>query len=84
MLRHPEAVVAPLLGLSRQLDGMAQGLGRAFRFVDRTLIEYAQLQVQDSPRRPVISPGRSPILHHRILTGIPAAIEAQYARRLVL
>ena len=83
MLRYPETMIAPFLGLARQLDGVAQGLCRAFRFVYRALVEYAQLQVQGGPRRLANTSGRNPILHHRIILGIPAA-EAQHARRLVL
>ena len=43
MLGDPEAMIAPCLGFLRQLDGAAQGIGRGFRSVDRTLVEDAEL-----------------------------------------
>ena len=46
MLGHPEAVESPFFGPLSQLNGAAQGVGGALRFMDGALVEDAQLQVQ--------------------------------------
>ena len=60
MLRHPEAMIAPLLGLASQLDGVPQGVhsvipkhpvipGKAgIRFMHRALVQDAQLEAHFS------------------------------------
>ena len=57
MLRHPETMIAPLLGLPRQFDGATQGVHpvilmprpvipakAGIRAMNRALVEDAQLQ----------------------------------------
>ena len=62
MLGHPEAMIAPLLGLPRQLDGMAQGIHSVIpakagiRVVYRALVEDAQLEIQRGHRRHLPNP----------------------------
>ena len=58
MLGHPEAVIAPLLGLLRQFDGVTQGVRSVIpakaeiRFMDGALVQYAQFETHFS-----LSPG---------------------------
>ena len=65
MLSHPEAMIAPFLGLPRQLDGTAQSLYGAFGFMHRALVEDAYLEIQGNSPLSSLAAGINAILHYR-------------------